>query len=343
MVSLPFKGVVPALFVALAAGCGPIPDYRILTEGDQAPPVFLGAECTDRRTLVLRFDEPVRPIKGTITIAPELQVAEVFAEGTAIVVVVATDQKVGQEYTIEAAAEDLRKNSITLLCHLYGFNPDVPRLVINEFITQGADTHPDMVELYVMGRGNTAGLCICEGSRDHWQERFIFPAISVEAGDYLLVHWKPQGIPGEINETADKSASMGYDASPAAYDLWVPAGDGLSGNNGALAVYASPGGRLLDAVIYSNRTSASDDTYDGFGSREVLLQATQIVEEGGWKYAGEKVAPEDAVNPANSTATRSICRSSQSVDTDASADWHIVPTKGSTFGGANLDDCYLPQ
>ena len=342
MVHSYLRALATALLFALAAGCGLVPDYRILTGGDQTPPIFLGAECTDRRTMVLSFNEAVRPIHGTISIAPELPIEGVSAQGNKIVVVVAADQSVGQEYTVEAAAEDLGRNSITLLCRLYGFNPDVPRVTINEFITQGSDTHPDLVELLATSSGNTAGLCICEGSRDHWQERFIFPAIRVEAGDYLLIHWKPQGIAAEVNETADKSASLGYDACPTAYDLWVPAGDGLSGNNGAITVYASPGGRILDAVIYSNRTSASDDTYDGFGSAEVLLQAAQIFEEGGWRCAGAKVAPEDAVNPGSSTATRSICRSSQSVDTDAAADWHIVPTKGSTFGGPNLDDRYVP-
>lgn len=334
------RALAPALLLTLMAGCGPIPDYRILAEGDRTPPMFLGAESTSKRTIVLNFDEAVRPVEGTVSITPELPIEGVAAEGNTLVVALAADQAVGREYTIEAAAEDLKRNSITLLCHFYGFNPDVPHVVINEFITQGSDTHPDLVELLVTSGGNTAGLCICEGSRDHWQERFIFPAILVQSGDYLLVHWKPQGIPAEVNETDDKSASQGYDASPTAYDLWIPAGDGLSGNNGVVAVYASPGGRLLDAVLYSNRTSASDDTYDGFGSGEVLLQATQIVEEGGWTFAGEKVAPEDAVNPEDSTATRSLCRTSQSLDTDAAADWHVVPTKGATFGAPNLDDCY---
>ncbi len=336
------RAAIPALLLTLVAGCGPIPDYRLLAEADRAPPVFLGAESPDRRTIVLTFDEAVHAVEGTLSIAPQLPIEGVSSEGTRIVVALAADQAVGRQYTIEAAAEDRSRNSITLLCHLYGFNPDVPRVLINEFTTRGADAHPDLVELFVAGSGNTAGLCIFEGSRDHWQERFILPAILVKEGDYLLVHWKPQGIPAEVNETAVTSLSGGYDASATAYDLWVSGGDGLGGNNGVLALYASPTGRLLDAVLYSNRTSASDTTYDGFGSREVLLAATQIVEEAGWRCAGARVAPEDAVNPDPSTATRSICRSSRSGDTDIAADWHVVPTKGSTFGGANLDEVYLP-
>lgn len=331
------------VLAALLAGCGPVPDYRMLLDGDHLPPVLLAVESTGPRTIVITFNEAVRPVEGALSVTPRLAVETIASDGKRLVVTVGSDLAVGREYTLEAAAEDLSRNSITFLCHLYGYNPDLPEMVINEFITEGSDTHPDLVELFVQRGGNTAGMCILEGSRDHWSERLLFPEILVQPGDYLLVHWKPQGIPAEVDETRDKTLSGGYDASPNAFDLWLAGGGGLSGNNGAISLYGSPGGRLIDAVVYSNRTSASDSTYDGFGSKEVLLAATQIVEEGGWKISGEKVAPEDAVNPEDSTATRSICRDSRSSDSDSRGDWRVTPTKGSTFGGVNSDLSYAPQ
>ena len=93
-------------------------------------------------------------------------------------------------------------------------------------------------------------------------------------------------------------------------------------------------------MLYSNRTSQSDEGYRGFGSAEMETRAEEIVSAGGWKAAGPRVTPEDAVSPEGSTGTRSLCRSSVSMDTDQAEDWHIVPTRKATFGAENCDEVY---
>ncbi len=161
-------------------------------------------------------------------------------------------------------------------------------------------------------------------------------------GVFILVHWKPSGDPAELNETEDMAASRGFDASDIAWDLWVADGRGLPGNNGVLSLYDRPGGICLDGVLYSNRTSQSDESYRGFGSVETLNRAEELVLDGGWKPAGARVSPEDAVSPEGSTGTRSICRQSSGADTDSAEDWHIVPTRKATFGAENSDEVYEP-
>jgi hypothetical protein len=94
-------------------------------------------------------------------------------------------------------------------------------------------------------------------------------------------------------------------------------------------------------VLYSKRSSASDTLYRGFGSGETLERVEELAREGGWAARAETVRPEDAVNPEESTATRSLCRGSASADTDRAADWHTVPTRGSTFGAENSDEVYV--
>jgi hypothetical protein len=138
------------------------------------------------------------------------------------------------------------------------------------------------------------------------------------------------------------TVSKGLDASDHAYDFWIPSGTGLGGNNGVLSVYDRPGGTCLDAVLYSNRTSQSDERYRGFGSREMLDQAEELARDGEWVITDARVMPEDAVNPEGSTGTRSICRSSLSADTDGPEDWHVVPTRKATFGSENSDEVYAP-
>ncbi len=324
----------------LPTGCGPLEDLREKLEPDLKPPVLLGLRARGL-SLELDFDEP--PVCGPeqVRAVPVLQFSEVLAEANRLCLTCAA-QTAGQRYLLEIQVADARGNLLELAVELYGHNPSMPRLLINEFTTQGSDTHPDVVELFAAGGGDMAGLVLYQGTAASWDDRLVFPAFAVRAGEYLLVHFKPQGLAEELDEPGDPSLSGGLDASPVAYDFWVPGGTGLSGNNGVLSLYDRPGGQLCDGVLYSNRTSASDSLYRGFGSAATLARAEELAREGGWIATEEAIRPEDAVNPDSSTATRSLCRSSSSTDSDSAADWHIVPTRGSTFGTANSDERYVP-
>jgi hypothetical protein len=248
----------------------------------------------------------------------------------------------GREYTIEATAQDEQGNSLTFMANCYGFNSHKPEIIINEFTTQGSQTHPDMVELKVCLAGDMGGLTFYQGTPANWTDRFIFPSFQVKQGDLILLHFKPEKIPEEINETSNKLASGGLDASANAYDFWIKDGKGLSGNNGVLTLYDQPCGKIIDGVLYSNRTSDSDELYWGFGSENTKLRAIELKEAGGWNTSFNHISPEDGINPDPSTATRSVCRSSLGTDTNSPADWHIVPTSKSSFGAENCDEVYIP-
>jgi len=243
---------------------------------------------------------------------------------------------------LEAEAADARGNTASFLADFYGFNSRIPRLLINEFTPRGSGTHPDLLELKVLAGGDMGGVVLYQGTPGSFDNRFVFPSFAVAEGDFVVVHFKPMGEAGETDETMDKTSAKGLDASDNAYDFWVPDGAGLSGNNGVLSVYERPGGKLMDGVLYSNRTATSDERYRGFGSEAALARAEELVRDGGWSAAGSRVTPEDAVSPEGSTGTRSICRSSGSDDTDTAADWHIVPTRKASFGKENSDERYTP-
>ncbi len=325
---------------ALLAGCGPLEDLRERLEPDLKPPVLLGLRARALE-LELDFDEPPIASPAQVRASPALEVAEARSEANRLHLL-CPGQAAGQRYLLEIEVADARGNSSQLAVELYGYNPAAPILLINEFTTQGSDTHPDLVELFAAGGGNMAGLALYQGTAGSWDDRLVFPAFQVRAGEYLLVHCKPEGLAEERDEPGDPSLSGGLDATPTAYDFWLPGGTGLSGNNGVLSLYDRPGGAMLDGVLYSNRSSAADSLYRGFGSAATLARAEELVREGGWLAAQEAVRPEDAVNPDSSTATRSLCRSSDSADSNTAGDWHVVPTRGSTFGMANSDQVYVP-
>ncbi len=330
-----------ALALALTA-CAPVAPADGAAGLDLAPPVLLRVAASGPDRLVLEFDEPAVPGGAPPEINPSLAVTGCEVREKTIEITTAAAQEVGREYSLRLTVADSSGNSAWLIISFYGFNPSPPRLVINEFITRGTTSHPDLVELKAVASGNMGGVTFCCGTAASWNQRFVFPAFPVAKGDFILLHLKPQGLPAEIDETSSPAASGGLDSSPSAYDFWLRDGTGLSGNNGAISLYDRPDGTLLDAVLFSTRSSDSDADYRGFGSAELMEQADELAAAGGWAAAGPKIAPEDAVNPDPSTATRSLCRSSSSADSNGKADWHVVPTKGSTFGKDNCDEAYLP-
>jgi hypothetical protein len=327
------------LVLMCLARCGPVPDSR--ADVDLCPPSIVSVRATGPREVEIVFDETASLRTGALRFIPALELTGAAPSGTVVTIGV-TEQVPGLRYALEAEAEDSRGNTRAFLAEFYGFNPRVPRILINEFITRGSDAHPDLVELILLSDGDMGGLVICQGTDGDFENRLVFPSFPVKAGDFILVHFKPSGQPGELDETSDRTASSGVGSCGTAFDFWVPDGKGLGGNNGVLSLYDMPSGALLDGVLYSNRTSRSDQLYRGFGSSATLSRAEELVREGGWKIHGGSVAPEDAVNPDGSTSTRSLCRGSSSVDTNDRSDWHIVPTRKSSFGEANSDEVYAP-
>jgi hypothetical protein len=332
--------LLPLVILGFLVCCGQVSDPRP-AEADLRPPQLQVVLSTSPSELSLEFDEDASLVSDKTRISPPLAVTEITGPGRQIRIRGET-QSPGRLYTLEAEAEDAKGNHASFMADFYGYNGRVPRLLINEFTPQGSGNHPDLVELKAFTAGDMGGVVLYQGTPACFDNRIVFPHLEVAEGTFVLVHWKPSGDPAEKNETEDMTASKGFDASDVAWDLWVADGKGLSGNNGVLSLYDRPGGKCLDGVLYSNRTSQSDESYRGFGSAETLARAEELVQAGGWKPAGIRVSPEDAVNPNGSTGTRSICRQSSSADTDSFEDWHIVPTRKASFGAENSDEVYAP-
>ena len=321
-------------------GCGPLEDFRQFTDRDIQPPMFISMGTLNSTTLELQFSEEIKADTEYLFIDPAIEIFSVTIDKNRMEISFVQAMEPGGLFKIEIAVTDLSGNSLTLLSDFYGYNPDLPEIVINEFTTQGSTTNPDKVELRVLTPGNTAGLCIYEGVDTGWVQRKILPPIEVSQDDYIIIHFKPAGTDEEIDETVSKDISGGLNVHPEAWDLWVDGGKGLSGNNGTITLFTNPRGDLIDGVLYSNRTSDSDENYRGFGSRSVMNKADRLFELGGWTASGEIIAPEDAIDPEDSTATRSMCREIVFIDTHSKDDWHIVPTSTASFGEVNSDEVY---
>ena len=326
--------------IALLSACTPLPADKKPVQGSASPPMVQEVANESPSLITLKFDKEVSADADNFMIVPEKGITSVECRGHLVEIHPSQELDAGEEYFIKGTVQDAKSNSTSFGVTFFGYNPDIPTLVINEFTTNGSAKHPDTVELYVKKGGNAAGITLFGGTKTTFQDKYVLPKVILESGDYLLIHLKPQGIETEIDETLRKDEATGYDSSDSAWDFWVQGGSGLSGNNGAVTLYTNPYGKLMDAVIYTNRTSESDANYRGFGSTKFMLQADEIAESGSWTIAGDQIVPEDCVWSADSTATRSICRGSTSEDTNTKGDWHTVPTSRYSFGKANSDEVY---
>jgi hypothetical protein len=328
------------LAALIVVSCGPLPDSR-RQDVDLLPPQLQSVQALGPGEIAISFDEDAGLRAEKTRITPPLAVEDVTGPSKNVLLR-GERQAPGRLYSLESEAQDAHGNTASFVAQFYGYNDRVPRILINEFTPRGSGNHPDLVELRAFSAGNIGGVVLFLGSPGSFDARLVFPAFEVAAGSFILVHLKPSGDPGELDETTDPSASGGADASDTAFDFWLKEGPALGGNNGVLALCDRPGGTCLDGVVYSNRTSQSDEQYGGFGSEQMRVRAEELAKSGAWKQAGPRVTPEDAVNPEGSTGTRSLCRSSGSIDSDRPEDWHIVPTRRATFGSVNSDEVYEP-
>lgn len=343
------RGIVKALpyamlLAALAASCLPEAAAPPFAPGDLRPPAVVSWGPTGERELVVAFDEPIVEVLPGFASSPGAGVESARAgeDGRSVVVSLSEAQAPGARYAVSGTVADAAGNLSAFVLPYWGHNAEPPALLINELLTEGSSTRPDAVEFYALAGGQCAGLAFFVGAPVDYQLRYVFPPLRVEAGDYVVLHLKPQGLSAELDEMVDKAASGGADASVGAWDLWYRDGDGaLPGKNGALSLCASPLGSFLDAVAYSERTVDSDVKYGGFGSAALRDRVAALVAAGAWR-ASDPPRPEDCARSAGVTSTRTLCRSSGSADTDSCADWHVAPTKGSSLGSANTDEAYVP-
>jgi len=307
---------------------------------DLLPPILQSAETLDERNLRFTFDEPIVMSSMDPVINPPIAINAFDIEDEQLTISFGADQEIGSEYTLRASVTDESGNSLSFLYSFSGWNPRIPGILINELNPRGTGNNPDCVELFITKGGNLGGLVLLIGTKNKYRESFLFPAIEVPKGEYIIVHAKAEGIPEEIDEISRLDVSGGKLASDQARDFWMRGSPGLPGNNGAVTLYARKGGPMIDAILWTNQVNDNEDEKLGWTS-EGFIFANDLAEAKAWtSESGGIPTPQDAFNADFSTSTRSICRASIPSDTDSANDWHIVPTRGQTFGAINTDRVY---
>lgn len=348
-------GLLP--LISCLSGCPETPVNPFIL--DIIPPTFLQQHIPDAYTVKLTYSEDIylhhMPLLTTTSEESAIPIESWESLNNEVLITLQNPMTPGELYHVETVVYDQKNNSLGSMVPVYGYNSRVPKLLITEFTVKGnGKTRPETVELYAQTSGNLAGVTI-HNSRYRAMQYYIFPNHEVEAGQYILLHYRTTEDETEIDELIAPDTSTAPNTHPEAWDFWVsnfelplhvPAPDeGLSESNGTLALHTSPYGPIIDAVIYSK--DAESNSYNGFGCEEVLTHATEIIQAGAWishvPQAPEIIAQDVAVI-GKSTTTRSIQRKQGEpdnglepqhplwVDTNSPDDWYIVPTGGLSFG-----------
>jgi len=328
-------------FIILLASCNNSLNTNEFLNIDLKPPVLENINIQNSSSLTIDFNETVFFNMDDYKSDPQLDLQSWLIEENSLILQFSEDQEPGRMYTCRSDVKDESGNMLSFIIRYYGWNPQIPPVLINEFNPEGSGNNPDSIELYAAGNGNTAGLTLFLGTSNFFSEKYVLPSLDVQTGDYIIIHMRPEGLSGEISESIDKSESTGKLASDLAWDLWVDGDKPVSGKNGIISLYTNPFGSIIDAVPYSSRVTADSEDYRGWTSSTFnMIEDLSFLNV--WEGTDGFIRPEDAVFSEKTTGTRSICRNSLSEDSDNRTDWHIVPTGEKSFGEANSDNIYTP-
>ncbi|HCS37013.1 MAG TPA: hypothetical protein DIW48_10095 [Sphaerochaeta sp.] len=313
------------LYTLIASACdaqGQRELFNVLAGTDHQGPVLMETEATGTYTATYRFDEMVFCSSDDFRIGSDgnsIQSVTTFEEELKLIF----DRPLvpGSRIVVEGRVSDQFGNTLTFTAGVWGFNERLPAVLINEFTTKGSASNPDRIELLVLSDGNLAGLTLYDGLSESFDSECILPSYEVNTGDRVVI---------EYSEGLRQEHPIEFCGGPV----------GLGANNGVISLYDSPDGSMIDAVLYSNRTSSSDTNYGGFGTSKVQQRALLLEESGQWD--AYPIVPEAGIDSTYSTATRSFCRTEDAPDTDTRNDWHIVPTSKASFGYPNSPDIHEP-
>lgn len=314
---------VGILSLLMLSSCEAQPQYElfnVLLGKDHRGPVLLKSEAIGDKTAVYHFDEMVFcSSQDFATEKSNNDIVSVNPYGKTVSIEFSRSLEPGKRVRVRGKVADHVGNTLTFAAGVWGHNGRVPELLINEFSTKGTESNPDRIELLALTKGNLAGVAVYLGMADDFDSEFVFPSIEIGAGQRIVLVY---------NQTVDEKIPLTFETGEV----------GIGGNNGVISLYTSPDGEIIDAVLYSNRSSDSDENFGGFGTAKVHRWATLLEESGAW--IPHPTIPETAIDSTDSTATRSFCRTEGNADSDRKHDWHIVPTRGATFGEENLKEHY---
>jgi len=357
--------VVTVCLITSAASCTFSPDGFTMISGDYTSPTLEHFTMSDEMSATINFSHEVSfprleyyklPQNAPSSAATQAElVGNVFAEqvtdssqsddtATRYTLNFPNNTDPGMQYILSGTVKDATGSTLTFDIGFTGYNSRVPHIVFSEINTEHSKPRTEFVEFYVLEDGNLGGMILQSGG-DGIEKDYIFPAIEVNAGEYLVLHMRSieEGL---VNETGDDlSLSAGKHASAEGRDLWIPGAETRLSTIDVLVLRKRLNGPLIDAVLYA-RSERKAWTKDLMSTYAREAYDAQI-----WVDGSEITA---AASTDNSTATRTLSR--QNIANIAASfepgatpianradDWIIVASSNTSPGKANSSKPYVPK
>lgn len=207
--------------------------------------------------------------------------------------------EMGATYILSGIAHDQEGNSLLFQVPFYGFNQNVAGMVLSEVRTEYEKPKVEFVELYVYRSGNLAGIELHSAYKDF---DYVFPAVEVVAGEYVVLHMRTlaeeSGHVDELDENL--SASTAADSCDGVRDLWVNSVDEIVSANDVLVLRERAKGKMMDALLFMNLKVSET------AKKKILSVEEAILAEGGWTAGqdGEVWLSSDGMTTVNRSLSR---------------------------------------
>ena len=209
----------------------------------------------------------------------------------------------GKSYTLSGVISDASGNSLKFSKDFIGFNDNQARLILREIrpVSDNTKKKAAFLEFYALKGGNLVGTEIQLG---YYGATYVFPAVTVKAGETIVVHLRSFGdaADGYVDELGDNlSLSTALESSDSARDLWIPGTElYLSGSSDVVAIVDTYRNTAVDGLLFIKESGKS------WTRNKQKSLAAFLVNSGVWPSD----SPESAVVTGISSAAKSVQRNS---------------------------------
>ena len=341
------------LWIFLLAGCIPFSPLVQLNP-PAAPAVLLHWDMVTDSTARLEFSSPVQPlgVDQGLWSNPEPYGYQVMlldessqSSHHRVLMVEFLDQSPtpGEPITLQGTVEDLHGNRLSFSAPVFGFNPNLPTLVINEIRAVNSSARTEAIEILAASSGHLGGATLVVGHPQTPNQVVRFPPIPVEQGDFIVLHFRAQ-----VGSILDQYGNYGNPpAGSPVLDgvINLYAEGGLSATGEVIFIARDPRMiRFVDGIMYTNKTNNPEDRYRGFGTRAALEKAEFFARTGLWyPEIPTQVDPEDFPTSLGMTVTRTLNRRPyEEGEPRSKHQWYICATGQGSIGEVNSQIEHIP-
>ncbi|NLK45659.1 MAG: lamin tail domain-containing protein [Treponema sp.] len=322
--------------------CSGTPRSVSVLTGDFDTPVLESVSCTSSRSVQLLFSEAVTGKFVEVGKAENIQIetalvcslsekidAQYIQKSSNVLEVRFLDAtETGNSYIVRGTVIDSNNNTLTFAYIFIGYNDNVPDVILSEVQSRYSNPKVEFVEIYVRTNGNLSGVCIYS-AKDGANGRYEFPPIEVEAGEFVVVHFR--NIEADIaNETGNDLNLSGGTYSSSARDLWVENKSARIGDKtDVILLEKTADGVVLDAVAFAESTLED-------WPKDTFVQAlNRAVKDGAWN----SISIKDAAVGDKLSATRTISRKGNldGVIVFSRDSWSVTSINSASPGKPNSD------